>query len=308
MPDPDFGQPRKENAKPAVQPGAFYVVGTPIGNLGDLTSRSAAVLESVDLVAAEDTRRTLQLLNHLGLHQHLESYHAHNWQVKGPQLADQMLSGRSVALVADAGMPCISDPGEELVRLCVDRGIPVIIIPGPCAAIAGLAGSGLPTSRFVFEGFLPAAGKARKERLAELAAEKRTVVFYEAPHRIRKTLADLASSGLAQRRLTLGRELTKHHEEFIRVTVGDAIQYYQDLEPRGEYVLILEGQESFIQRCPGDSPAGSETEEKSRELLRAMLRDGLTVKDAVRRCQDVTGLRKNDLYQLALSLQPEPKV
>jgi 16S rRNA (cytidine1402-2'-O)-methyltransferase len=289
----------------AAEPGILYVVGTPIGNLADLAPRAAEILAVVDLVAAEDTRRTLRLLNHLGLRKRLESYHAHNWPAKGPLLIEQLRQGRSIALVADAGMPCISDPGEELVRLCIANACPVTIVPGPCAAIVGLAGSGMLTGRFVFEGFLPAAGKVRRERLAELAGENRTVVLYEAPHRLRRTLSDLEAAGLTSRQLTLGRELTKRHEEFLRLTVGDAFRYYALLEPRGEYVLILEGQAAYRQRCPVPDLPEQASADPDRDRLLALLRDGLTVKDAVRRCAAATGHRKHDLYQLALSLQQE---
>ena len=297
-------------------PGTLYLVGTPIGNLGDLTARAADVLAAVSLVAAEDTRRTLRLLNHLGLRKHLESYHEHNWQSKGAVLLAQLQAGRSIALVSDAGMPCISDPGADLVRLCVEQAIPVIVIPGPCAAIVGLAGSGLLTDRFVFEGFIPASGKSRKERLALIAAELRTIVLYEAPHRLRRTLADLANQGLAARQLTLARELTKRHEEFFRASLAEAVAKYEQQEPRGEYVLVLEGLEAFQKRCPPAESAadasGAKPDAAVEDLLRDLLEQGLSIKDAVRACLAKTGRKKNDIYQLALSIQlqlvsPDPK-
>lgn len=291
-------------------PGTLYLVGTPIGNLGDLTPRAADVLSAVSLVAAEDTRRTLRLLNHLGLRKHLESYHEHNWQSKGAVLLAQLQAGRSIALVSDAGMPCISDPGSDLVRLCVEQAIPVIVIPGPCAAIAALAGSGLLTDRFVFEGFIPASGKSRKERLALIATELRTIVLYEAPHRLKRTLADLAAQGLAGRQLILARELTKRHEEFLRITLAEAIAKYDQLEPRGEYVLVLEGLEAFHKRSPmAESAEGAGTASPDRsaeDLLRSLLDQGFSIKDAVRECQAKTGRKKNDIYQLALSIQQQP--
>jgi 16S rRNA (cytidine1402-2'-O)-methyltransferase len=284
-----------------VRPGTLYLVGTPIGNLGDMSPRAAAILADVDLVAAEDTRRTLRLLNHLGLRKRLDS----NWQNKSPLLLSALLQGRSVALVSDAGMPCISDPGFELVRLCAEHGLTVTTIPGPCAAIVGLAGSGLISDRFVFEGFLPASGKARKARLAELAAEPRTSVLYEAPHRLRRTLNDLAAAGMAGRQLTLARELTKRHEEYLRLTVGSAISHYAERDPRGEYVLVLEGREAACRRQP-ESAAESLMPDESDTSVFAGLRDckarGLSVKDAVRQCAAASGRKKNDVYQIALRI------
>lgn len=285
-----------------VRPGVLYLVGTPIGNLGDLSPRAAGILTDVDLVAAEDTRHSLRLLTHLGLRKRLESYHEHNWQAKNPLLLEMLQQGRSIALVSDAGMPCISDPGYELVRLCAEHQVTVIAVPGPCAAIVGLAGSGLVTDRFVFEGFLPATGKTRKIRLAELALEPRTSLLYEAPHRVRRTLMDMAAAGLADRLLTLARELTKRHEQYLRLTVAAAIEHYAELDPRGEYVLVLEGREAYVRRQPAvESPAGSEE-----DPLLAMLRDcknrGLSVKDAVRECAQTSDRKKNEIYQLALSI------
>jgi 16S rRNA (cytidine1402-2'-O)-methyltransferase len=288
-----------------VRPGTLYLVGTPIGNLGDMSPRAAAILAGVDLVAAEDTRRTLRLLNHLGLRKRLESFHEHNWQIKNPLLLSALLQGRSVALVSDAGMPCISDPGYELVRLCADHDLTVTTIPGPCAAIVGLAGSGLISDRFVFEGFLPASGKTRKARLAELAAESRTSVLYEAPHRLRRTLADLAAAGMAERQLTLARELTKRHEEYLRLTVGSAISRYAEHDPRGEYVLVLEGREAADRRQPACA-ANDQTSDAAETSVLTLLRDckarGLSVKDAVRQCAAASGCKKNDVYQMALTI------
>jgi 16S rRNA (cytidine1402-2'-O)-methyltransferase len=293
-----------------IRPGTLYLVGTPIGNLGDLSPRAAAILADVDLVAAEDTRRTLRLLNHLGLRKHLESYHEHNFKSKNPVLAGMLQQGRSIALVSDAGMPCISDPGYELVRLCADLGITVTTIPGPCAAIVGLAGSGLLTDRFVFDGFLPVQAKTRKARLAELAAEPRTSVLYEAPHKLQRTLADLAAAGLGARELTLARELTKKHEEFLRLTVASAVERYQESEPRGEYVLVLEGKAAFENRLPpagesGTATGGDAGEDPAVCLLRASKANGLSVKDAVKACAEATGRKKNEIYQLALAIWKE---
>lgn len=291
----------------AAEPGTLYLVGTPIGNLGDLSPRAAAILASVDLVAAEDTRHTLRLLNHLGLRKHLESYHDHNRLAKTPVLTGYLQQGRSIALVSDAGTPCISDPGYELVRACAVLGIPVTAIPGPCAAIVGLSGSGLLTDRFVFEGFLPVQTKARKPRLAELAAEPRTSVLYEAPHRLIRMLADLAAGGLGSRQLTLARELTKRHEEYLRLTVDQAIDYYSAHEPRGEYVLILEGLAAFRQRQPAVSPdEDPDHNPRPEEAVLAMLRDcklrGMSMKDAVRECMSHGDRKRNEVYQQALDI------
>jgi 16S rRNA (cytidine1402-2'-O)-methyltransferase len=292
------------NEQNEAEPGVLYLVGTPIGNLGDLSPRAASILSSVDLVAAEDTRRTLRLLNHLGLRKHLESYHEHNRLSKTAVLTGYLQQGRSIALVSDAGMPCISDPGYELVRECASLGIKVTAIPGPCAAIVALSGAGLLSDRFVFEGFLPVQAKIRKNRLAELTAEPRTTVLYEAPHRLVRTLTDLAASGLGDRQLTLARELTKRHEEFLRMTVSRALDYYAQHEPRGEYVLVLEGLSAYSQyQATGEKTAGVEAGAAAGQL-QAELRDcrqrGLSMKDAVRECVSRGNRKKNIVYQAAL--------
>ena len=288
-----------------VKPGVLYLVGTPIGNLGDLSPRAAAILADVDLVAAEDTRHTLRLLNHIGLRKRLESYHEHNRLAKTPILAGYLQQGRSIALVSDAGMPCISDPGYDLVHLCASLGIKVSAIPGPCAAIVGLAGSGLISERFVFEGFLPVQSKPRKARLAEISAESRTSVMYEAPHRLVRTLADLAAAGMPDRELTLARELTKRHEEYLRLTVAGAIGHYTSHEPRGEYVLILEGLASFSLRHATEPPLTGSAEDPVLVLLLDCHNRGLSMKDAVRECTSQTGRKKNDIYQMALKVWQE---
>ena len=288
-----------------VKPGVLYLVGTPIGNLGDLSPRAAAILADVDLIAAEDTRHTLRLLNHFGLRKRLESYHEHNRLAKTPILAGYLQQGRSIALVSDAGMPCISDPGYDLVRLCASLGIKVSAIPGPCAAIVGLAGSGLITERFVFEGFLPVQTKPRKARLAEMSLEPRTSVLYEAPHRLVRTLADLAGTGMQDRELTLARELTKRHEEYLRLTVAGAIEHYTSHEPRGEYVLILEGHASFSQRSASEPPETGSLEDPALIMLLDCHTRGLSMKDAVRECTSQTGRKKNEIYQMALKVWQE---
>lgn len=298
-----------------VRPGNLYLVGTPIGNLGDLSPRVAAILADVNLIAAEDTRHTQRLLNHLGIRKRLESYHEHNRITKTPVLANLLQEGHSIALVSDAGMPCISDPGYELVSYCAELGIPVIAVPGPCAAIVGLSASGLTTDRFVFEGFLPAKGKTRHAKLSELMSEKSTIVLYEAPHRLRRTLEDMTSAGLGARKLTLARELTKWHEEYVRLTVDEAIGKYVEHQPRGEYVLILEGVTAYLQRCPeADSKHGSagktepginQTEQTVLDLLRFGRLAGLSMKDAVRACVSTTGQSRNGIYQKAVEIWGE---
>ena len=299
-----------------MQRGTLYLVGTPIGNLGDLSPRAAAILGEADLIVAEDTRRTLRLLNHLGLRKHLDSYHEHNKRAKEPILLQKLKSGSRLALVTDAGMPGISDPGSDLVAACVLADIPVVVIPGPCAAITALAGSGLLTDRFVFEGFLPTSGKNRKIRLAGLASEPRTIILYEAPHRIRRTLADMAANPeLASRRLSIGRELTKSHEEYIRLTVAEVELFYRQTEPRGEFVLILEGLLASLERgqASGESSsnlAGSAgpgtgddcATDPTIPMLRDLLDQGKSLKDAVRLCCRRTGRSRNELYALALEL------
>lgn len=311
---------------PALSPqviprGTLILIGTPIGNLGDLSRRVVEVLAQVDLIAAEDTRRTRQLLSYLGIHQPLTSYHEHNQDSKGPQLIEKLRAGQTIALVSDAGMPCISDPGEGLVGLCIAADLPVLVIPGPSAAVTALAGSGLQSDRFAFEGFLPADKKQRRERLAELTREIRTMVLYEAPHRLKKALHELVAAGLGDRQLVLGRELTKKHEEFLRGTVQGLFDYYTQNDPRGEYVLVLEGRRAYQQRQPAAPAAtgavaealaadeldpdlmGQTPETVAENLLRELLSQGLPVKAAAREAAQRTGLKKNDLYALALQLQ-----
>jgi 16S rRNA (cytidine1402-2'-O)-methyltransferase len=296
-------------------PGTLYLVGTPIGNLGDLPPRVRDILSAVDLVAAEDTRRTLRLCNYLGLKKRLESYHEHNRRSKEPLLLALLQQGQNIALVSDAGMPCISDPGEQLVQRCIEEAIAVVVIPGPCAAVVGLAGSGLATDRFTFEGFLPTSGKQRQQRVRQLALESRTCILYEAPHRLGKTLADLAGAGLSERQLTLARELTKLHEEFFRTSVGGALAHYGQHEPRGEFVLVMEGLDAFQKRIepvgPANSPASDDTPGESGDpagdsaagLLRDLIAQGMSSRDAAREVALQTGRKKNELYQMALKLQ-----
>ena len=272
--------------------GVLYLVGTPIGNLGDFSPRAVETLANVDFISAEDTRVSVKLLNHFGIKKPLVSYHEHNKAAAGQAILERILSGETCALVTDAGMPAISDPGEDLARLCAVNGVPVFAVPGPCAAICALAVSGFDTRRFCFEGFLSANKKERRERLQELSGEERTMVFHEAPHKLRATLADMMEI-LGDRPIALCRELTKLHEDTMRTTLGEAMKYYQENEPRGEYVLVIVGREK---------PAAAElTLEQGVELVLKKRAEGLKMKDAVRQVADDTGLNRNELYQAALN-------
>lgn len=276
--------------------GTLYLVATPIGNLGDLSPRGAETLERADFVAAEDTRVTRKLLSHLGLKKPMVSYHEHNKAAAGPAILARLLSGEDCALVTDAGTPAISDPGEDLVRLCAENSVAVQSIPGCCALISALAVSGLPTGRFVFEGFLPVNRGERRERLQALLGEERTILLYEAPHRLRGTLADLLEA-FGDRPLALCRELTKLHEETRRTTLAQAVSYYQENEPRGEYVLVVSG------ATPAE--AGTVTLEAGVELVLERRARGERMKDAVRQVAADTGLARNELYDAALQAARE---
>ncbi len=275
----------------------LYLVATPIGNLGDLSPRARDVLASVDFIAAEDTRVTQKLLNACELPKKpLISYYQHNRRARGEEVLARMLAGESCALVTDAGTPAVSDPGEDLVALCAEHDIPVIPVPGCCAAICALAASGLPTGRWCFEGFLSVNKKARREHLDALAGEKRTMIFYEAPHKLCATLRDLAAAFGGARRLSISRELTKLHEETLRMTLDEAAAYFDAHPPRGEFVLILEG-------AP-DEPASSEDEEArlaaAAEEVGRRIAAGQTQKDAVKAVSAQTGVKKNALYRFVL--------
>ena len=270
--------------------GRLYVVGTPIGNLGDLSPRAAQTLAAVDFIAAEDTRVTRGLLNHLDIHKPLVSYYEHNARQKGPQIVERLLAGESAAIVTDAGMPCISDPGEQLVALCAQAGVETVVIPGPSAVVAALALSGLPTGRFAFEGFLPANKGERRRHLEAVAADDRTLIFYEAPHKAAATLADMAQI-LGDRPLAVARELTKLHEEIWRTTLGEAAARYAQEPPRGELVLVVGGAEK---------PAQEEVPlEEALAQVASLQAQGVPLKEAARQVAAATGLRKNQLYQLA---------
>ena len=255
--------------------------------LGDISRRCAETLAAADFIAAEDTRVSLRLLNHLEIKKPLVSYHEHNKQESGPRIVERLLAGENCALVTDAGCPAISDPGEDLVRLCARAGVPVCAVPGPCAAITALSVSALPTGRFAFEGFLPAQKKERRARLERLKTEERTLIFYEAPHHLRGTLDELLAAFGPERPLSLCRELTKLHEEVLRLTLGRAVDYYAANEPRGEYVLVLGGAEP-----KNETPSL----EQAADMVRALMAEGVRTKDAVKQVAEETGVPKNALY------------
>lgn len=272
--------------------GTLYLVPTPIGNLEDISQRMADTLAQADFIAAEDTRVSIKLLNHLGLKKPMVSYHRHNTDSGGRAVLDRLLSGENCALVTDAGMPAISDPGEELVAQCAALGIPVCPIPGPCALVAALAASGQPTGRFTFEGFLPMNKKNRRSHLDSLRGEERTMVFYEAPHKLAATLRDLADTFGADRPISLCRELTKLHEEIRRATLGEAADYYRDNTPKGEFVLVVRGSEP--------TEEGEVTLEDGLLLVDRLRGEGLSVRDAVRQAAKELGLPRKQLYDRAV--------
>ena len=272
--------------------GMLYLVPTPIGNLGDISQRCRETLESADFIAAEDTRVTLKLMNHLGIKKPLISYFEHNKASKGGVILERILAGEVCALVSDAGSPAISDPGEDLVKLCHEAGVTVCAIPGPCAVITALSISGQSTGRFCFEGFLSTAKKSRREHLDSLRKERRTMIFYEAPHKLLATLQDMADTFGADRSISLCRELTKLHEEVVRTTLGQAIQKYTDTPPKGEFVLVLAG-------APEEAePAASPDDAAAR--VEALMAAGLSRKDAIRQTAQELKLPKNVVYDAAL--------
>ncbi|MFN6479377.1 16S rRNA (cytidine(1402)-2'-O)-methyltransferase [Nostoc sp. DedQUE07] len=275
------------------KPGTLYVVGTPIGNLEDITFRAVRILQTVDIIAAEDTRHTGKLLQHFQVKTPQVSYHEHNRTSRIPELLEHLVNNKAIALVSDAGMPGISDPGYELVKACIEAGIPVVPIPGASAAITALSAAGLPTDRFVFEGFLPAKTQQRQEHLESLQTESRTLIFYESPHRLRDTLQDLALVWGSDRQIVLGRELTKLYEEFWRGTIAEAIAYYTQREPQGEYTLVVAG-------IPASQPQLTEAELKAE--LKQLISQGISRSQASRQLAKFTSLPRRQLYQLALSI------
>ncbi|HEY9887821.1 MAG TPA: 16S rRNA (cytidine(1402)-2'-O)-methyltransferase [Candidatus Obscuribacterales bacterium] len=277
--------------------GTLYIVGTPIGNLSDMTFRAIATLQAADLIAAEDTRHTGKLLHHFQIETPQTSYHAHNWRKRLPELIERLHRGQQVALVSDAGMPGISDPGFELVEACAAAGIPVVAIPGATAAITALCISGLPPQPFVFEGFLPTKGRDRRDKIAQLATEPRTIVLYEAPHRLLTTLQDLHTEVAGDRPIAVTRELTKQFEEVWRGTLAAAIAHYTTHTPKGEFTLVLGG------KAPPLAVELSEADLQAR--LTTLLRQGLSRSEASRQLAQETHLPKREVYQIAIAL-PDP--
>lgn len=278
--------------KNRVEGGTLYLVATPIGNLSDLSERAIKVLSEVDFIAAEDTRNSMRMLSHLGIHRPMISYFEHNKRERGEQIALRLEAGESCALITDAGTPAISDPGEDLVALCAERGIPVTSIPGPVAFVTALILSGLPTGRFTFEGFLSTNKAERRQRLASLAREERTMLFHEAPHKLRATLADLLAAFGAERRIAVCRELTKRNEEVLRMPLGDAVEHYQAVEPRGEYVLVV---------APGCAPDTDDHAFWTGWDIPCHVAHytalGMTKSEAVKQTAKDRGLAKNDVYK-----------
>lgn len=269
--------------------GILYLCGTPIGNLSDFSPRGVEILQTVDFIAAEDTRHSLKLLQHFGISKPMVSYFEHNKRERGEQIINRLLAGESAALITDAGMPAISDPGEDLVFLCHQNGIEVCPVPGPCAAISALASSGLPTGRFCFEGFLTVNKKGRREHLQSLVSEQRTMIFYEAPHKLCATLADMLQI-FGDRRIALAREMTKLHEEIVLTTLLQANEKYSETPPKGEFVLILEG-------C-GKVEETFDTTPKER--LEELIASGVPKKDAIRQVAEERGLPKREIYALTI--------
>ena len=275
--------------------GMLYLVPTPIGNLGDISDRCRRTLEEADFIAAEDTRVSLKLLNHMGIKKSLVSYYEHNKAFKGEKIVERILAGETCALVSDAGSPAISDPGEDLVKLCHEAGIVVCAIPGPCAAITALSISGQATGRFCFEGFLSTAKKSRREHLESLQKERRTMIFYEAPHKLLGTLEDMAEHFGADRGISLCRELTKLHEEVVKTTLGEAIEKYTENPPKGEFVLIVAGAPEE------EKEVASETDAAAR--VAQLMSEGLSRKDAVKQTAKELDLPKNVVYDASLNLE-----
>lgn len=276
--------------------GILYLVATPIGNLQDITFRAINTLKEVDMIAAEDTRQTIKLLNHFEIKKPLISYYEHNKITKGNYLIGQLLEGKNIALVSDAGSPGISDPGEDLVKLAIENEIMVTMIPGPVAAVTGLVISGLPTGRFVFEGFLPMNKRSRQERLQQLKDEIRTIVFYEAPHKLPYTLKDMYNAW-GDRKIALARELTKRYEEVIRCSLSEAMERYQVEAPKGEFVVIIEGQS---QELILENQRDKYTEISLEEHLNMYMEKGLSKKEAIKKAADDRGMNKRDLYNMVM--------
>ncbi len=276
--------------------GTLYLVATPIGNLQDITFRAVNTLKEVDLIAAEDTRQSIKLLNHFEIKKPLVSYHEHNKLTKGNYLIEQLIEGKSIALVSDAGSPGISDPGEDLVKVAIENDIKVTMIPGPVAAVTGLVISGLSTGRFVFEGFLPMNKRTRQERLKQLKDETRTIIFYEAPHKLSYTLKDIYTAW-GDRKIALARELTKRYEEVIRCRLSDAMERYKSDTPKGEFVVIVEGQDETILL---ENERDMYSDISIEEHVQRYITDGMTKKEAIKKVADDRGIIKRDVYNVVM--------
>ncbi len=273
--------------------GKLYLCPTPIGNLGDITERTLRTLESVDLIAAEDTRVSVKLLNHFGIKKPLTSYYEHNKREKGSYLLDKLKNGENIAVVTDAGMPGISDPGEDIVRLCRENGIEVEALPGACAFAAALVASGLPTGRFTFEGFLSVNKKSRREHLESLKYETRTMIFYEAPHKLPYTLRDMAEVFGGGREIVIAREITKKYEEYLSLTLEEAARYFEETPPKGEFVLIIRGAE---QKSEPAAAADAEA------LIKACMAENIKGKSIAKIVSEALGIPKNQAYAMYLEI------
>ena len=284
----------EQSEKNKVEKSTLYLVGTPIGNLADMTERAKKVLSEVDFIAAEDTRNSMKLLSCFGIHAELVSYHEHNRRESGERIVARLLSGESCAIITDAGMPAISDPGEDLVRLCSEAGVTVRVVPGPSASVSALALSGLPTAKFVFEGFLSAQKSERRKRLDALKGEERTMIFYEAPHKLRATLDDMLEAFGKDRKISLCRELTKLNEDTERTTLEGAVNTYREREPRGEYVLVVEG---GCAQATEENPLLSLSPEDHVAHYEQL---GMKRMDAIKAAAKDRGMSKSDFYKLII--------
>jgi len=279
--------------------GTLYLCATPIGNLSDISLRALDVLRSVDLIAAEDTRITRKLLNHYEIHTPLTSYHSHNWRKKSKELLNLLQQGKNIALTTDAGFPAISDPGEEIVRQAIAEKVSLVVVPGPSACLTALVISGLPASRFVFEGFLPGKASTRKKRLQKLTGEERTMIFYEAPHRLLATLTELKDCFGSQRKIAVARELTKKFEEVKRGTIEEVIEYFTTNPVRGEFTLVVEGLAS--ESINSDLYSSEDIYKKVKELEEK----GLLKHEAIKKAANLLGLQKRVVYEVVLNMDNE---
>ena len=277
--------------KNKINPGTLYLVATPVGNLSDISERAVKVLSGVDFIAAEDTRNSMRLLHHLNIHKNMISYFEHNKKTHGEIICQRLLDGESCALITDAGTPAISDPGEDIVALCAQKNIPVTSVPGPCAAIIALTLSGLPTRKFCFEGFLSADKNERKAQLEKLSEETRTIIFHEAPHKLIQTLGDMLEVFGGERKLSVCRELTKLNEEIMRTTLKEAVEYYKTNSPRGEYVLVLAGNDNPRSRLNELNLLSVE------EHVRFYTEAGMSKMEAIKAAAKDRGVHKNEIYR-----------